>query len=129
MSMEGGGSTRALGMRVEARIAAYLADHGLNILHRNIERVGGEIDLIALDPSPDEPEVVFVEVRSRTRQDRGSPLETVGLAKQRHVIRAATAWLVEQDLWDAVAVRFDVVGVTIDRDRLRVRWIRGAYEV
>ncbi len=61
--------------------------------------------------------------------DRGLPLETVGTAKQRHVIRAATAWLVERDLWESVAVRFDVVGVTIGPDRLRVRWIPAAYEV
>jgi putative endonuclease len=127
--MDVGGSTRALGMRVEARVADYLSDRGLSILERNVERAGGEIDLIALDLRQDDPEYVFVEVRARSRMDRGSPLETVGLAKQRHVIRAATAWLVERELWERVAVRFDVVGVTIGDGRLRVRWISGAYEV
>lgn len=127
--MEPVGSTRALGLRVEARVADYLAGRGLSILERNVERAGGEIDLIALDLRLDDPEYVFVEVRSRSRMDRGSPLETVGVAKQRHVIRAATAWLVERELWETVAVRFDVVGVTIGDGRLRVRWIPGAYEV
>ncbi|MGH1346106.1 MAG: YraN family protein [Nannocystales bacterium] len=126
--MEPAASTRALGLRVEARVAEYLHERGLSILERNVERAGGEIDLIALDLRLDDPEYVFVEVRSRSRVDRGSPLETVGVAKQRHVVRAATAWLVERDLWEAVAVRFDVVGVTISPHRLRVRWIRDAYE-
>lgn len=127
--MEPVGSTRALGLRVEARVADYLAGRGLRILERNVERAGGEIDLIALDLRLDDPEYVFVEVRSRSRMDRGSPLETVGIAKQRHVIRAATAWLLERELWETVAVRFDVVGVTIGDSQLRVRWIPGAYEV
>lgn len=115
-------------MRVEARVADYLSGRGLRILERNVERAGGEIDLIALDLRLEDPEYVFVEVRARSRLDRGSPLETVGVAKQRHVIRAATAWLVERELWETVAVRFDVVGVTIGDGRLRIRWISGAYE-
>jgi putative endonuclease len=126
--MEDGESTRALGMRVEGRVADYLVGRGLSILERNVERAGGEIDLIALDLRLKDPEYVFIEVRSRSRTDRGSPLETVSVAKQRHVIRAATAWLVEHELWDAVAVRFDVVGVAIGSDTLRIRWIPGAYE-
>jgi Holliday junction resolvase-like predicted endonuclease len=39
------------------------------------------------------------------------------------VIRAATAWLVDRDLWERVPVRFDVVGVTGDR----IDWVRGAF--
>lgn len=126
--MDARGSTRELGMRVEARVADYLREHGLSILERNVERAGAEIDLIALDLRQEDPEYVFIEVRSRSRADRGSPLETVGVAKQRQVIRAATAWLVERELWDAVAVRFDVVGVAVHTQRLHVRWIRNAFE-
>ncbi len=121
-------TTRQLGQRVEARVAVYLREQGLQVLECNVERAGAEIDLIALDPRPRDPEYVFVEVRSRSRSDRGSPLETVDRGKQRQVIRAATAWLVERDLWEQVPVRFDVVGVTVDEQRLHVAWIADAFE-
>ena len=121
-------STRHFGHRVELRVAEYLGDQGLSVLERNVERAGAEIDLIAIDGRLAEPEYVFVEVRSRTRAYRGSPLETVDRDKQRQIVRAATAWLVERGLWESVAVRFDVVGVTVDGDRLQLSWIADAYE-
>ncbi len=121
-------STRELGQRVEARVARYLSDEGLHVLESNVERAGAEIDLIALDPRQHDAEYVFVEVRSRSRKDRGSPLETVDRTKQRQVMRAATAWLVERELWERVPVRFDVVGVTVEGDRLHVAWITDAFE-
>ncbi|MCR9163271.1 MAG: YraN family protein [Nannocystaceae bacterium] len=121
-------STRAIGQRVEARVADYLRHQGLRILERNVERVGAEIDLIALDTRFAEPEYVFVEVRARSRVDRGTALETVDRGKQRQVVRAATAWLLEQGLWEEAAVRFDVVGVVMHGDRLRVSWLADAYE-
>lgn len=121
-------STLEVGQRVEARVADYLRHQGLRILERNVERVGAEIDLVALDTRPAEPEYVFVEVRSRSRVDRGSALETVDRDKQRQVVRAATAWLLEQGLWEQVAVRFDVIGVVMHGDRLRVSWILDAYD-
>ena len=126
--METPASTREFGQRVEARVAEYLGEQGLVVLERNVERAGAEIDLIAVDMRTAEPEYVFVEVRSRTRADRGSPLETVDRDKQRQVVRAATAWLIERELWDRAAVRSDVVGVTVVDARLRVAWIQDAYD-
>lgn len=121
-------STLEIGQRVEVRIAEYLRHQGLRILERNVERGGAEIDLIALDTRLAEPEYVFVEVRARSRVDRGSALETVDRDKQRHVVRAATAWLLEQGLWEQVAARFDVVGVVMCGERLRVSWVPNAYD-
>jgi putative endonuclease len=113
---------------VETRVAAYLREQGLQVVEQNVERAGAEVDLIAIDPTVSEPEYVFVEVRSRARADRGSPLETIDRDKRRQIVRAATAWLVERDLWEIVPVRFDVVGVTVDVSRLRVAWIRNAFD-
>lgn len=118
-------STRERGQAVEASVAELLEAHGLRIVDRNVAAAGGEVDLVALTEQNGEPLYVFVEVRSRAADDLGSPLETVDASKQRRVIRAATAWLVARDLWERVAVRFDVVGVTGDR----VDWIRSAFVV
>ncbi len=122
------GSTRDKGRVVEQRVARYLERAGLEVVARNVEIGGGEIDLVARTVRG-EPMVVFVEVRSRRHDERGDPLETVDRLKQRRVIRAATAWLVDNDLWERVAVRFDVVGVIApEGERPVVDWIAGAFE-
>lgn len=114
-------------------VAARAEARGLEIVARNVEAAGAEIDLIGRGHDGDAPLFVFIEVRSRSRDDLGTPAQTVGKAKRRHLVRAATSWLVSRDLLDRVAVRFDVVGVTWDDDapqvEAMVEWIEGAFEV
>lgn len=118
-------STRARGDAVEQKIAEHLEAHGLRVLDRNVTRTGAEVDLIALDARLVEPEYVFVEIRSRAHARRGSPLETIDRDKRSRIVRAATTWLIEQDLWERVAVRFDVVGVT---GEAHIEWIEHAFD-
>jgi putative endonuclease len=59
--------------------------------------------------------LVFVEVRSRTGEERGHPLETVNARKRARVVRAARLYL-EDNQPTATAFRFDVVGVTFACD-------------
>ncbi len=121
------GSTRERGRAVEQAVAEHLRAHGLEIVDHNFEGGGAELDLVAREPAPDgSPTYVFVEVRSRAGAEHGSPLETVDHHKQRRVVRAATAWLVAQGLWERVEVRFDVVAVELGSEPT---WIRGAFEV
>ena len=108
-------------------MAAHLQAHGLRIVDQNYTAAGAELDLVACEPDPDGAlTYVFVEVRSRASTEHGSPLETIDVAKQRRVIRAATAWLVAHDLWERVEVRFDVVAVELDTNALT--WLRHAFE-
>lgn len=129
-------STRDRGRREEDRVARFLRDHGLVIVDQNVDIAGAELDLIASSGEGAERTVVFVEVRSRTRTERGSPLETVDGRKRRQIVRAATAWLVREGLWERTAVRFDVVGVVgsptdrgPDNDEApEIQWIPGAFD-
>ncbi len=116
-------STTARGRVAEDAVADHLVRHGLEVIDRNVCAAGGEVDLIAREGEP--PTYVFAEVRSRATAAHGSPLETVGRAKQRRIIRAATAWLVARDLWERVEVRFDVVAVVGGEI---LTWVRGAFE-
>jgi len=59
--------------------------------------------------------LVFVEVRSRTGEERGHPLETVNARKRARVVRAARLYL-EAAQPSATAFRFDVAGVTFACD-------------
>lgn len=125
-------STHERGLAIEAKVAEHLERAGLEILARNVTLVHAELDIVARErTSSGEVLYVFVEVRSRSDGEHGLPLETIGPNKQRHIIRAATAWLVQHDLWERVPVRFDVVGVTGPHDgsldALEIEWLRNAF--
>ncbi len=130
MASRRGESTRARGQGAEREAAEFLRARGLEILDVNVHVGGGEIDLVARVSNADPPTVVFVEVRSRQDLRRGTPIETIGRRKRAHLIRAATAWLVERGLWEQVAVRFDVVGIVLGERRIerRVEWIVNAFD-
>ena len=123
------GSTRDRGARAESYVVELARERGLTVLARNVEAAGVEIDIVAKQPG--QPDIyVFIEVRSRADNARGRPVETVGPAKQARLIKGATAWLVDEGLWERVQVRFDVVGVTWpDEQAPEIEWIAGAFEV
>jgi putative endonuclease len=101
----------ATGARAEALAALLLEARGYRIIERNWRRPEGELDLVAYDRGI----LVFVEVRSRTGEERGHPLETVNARKRARVVRAARLYL-EATQPAATAFRFDVVGVTFASD-------------
>ena len=108
------GARPATGRRAEDLAAALLESRGLRIVARNWRRdgrEGGEIDIVADDGGT----CIFVEVRSRTGEERGHPLEAVTSRKRAHVIRAARLYLAEE-MPRAAGYRFDVVGVTFWND-------------
>ena len=55
--------------------------------------------------------LAFVEVKSKSGDRVGDPLEMVGPEKQRRVRRAAEAWLAAHPEAAALEARFDVVAV------------------
>ena len=101
----------AVGARAEDLAALLLETRGYRIIERNWRRPEGELDLVAHDQGV----LVFVEVRSRTGEERGNPLETVNARKRARVVRAARLYL-EAAQPAATAFRFDVVGVIFPSD-------------
>jgi putative endonuclease len=114
--------------------ARFLEARGLLVVDRNVRAGGVELDLVALVPAGQHDRVdtyVFVEVRSREDDRAGLPEETVDAHKQSRLRRGATAWLVGRDLWEQVAVRFDVVSVLVgdpQAEAPRITWIPGAFD-
>jgi putative endonuclease len=101
----------AVGRRAEDLAASLLDSRGYRIIERNWRRPEGELDLVADARGV----LVFVEVRSRTGEDRGHPLETVNARKRARVVRAARLYL-EAAQPTATTFRFDVVGITFSSD-------------
>ena len=101
----------SLGARGEAVAARYLKRKGYKIVARGQRDRLGEIDLIAVDPAPARRGVVFVEVKTRTSDQAGRPVEAVDLRKQRQLTRVCLTYLKRHDLLECRA-RFDIVAVT-----------------
>jgi putative endonuclease len=98
-----------LGARGEKLACAFLRRGGYKILYRNFRaRHGGEVDIVCRDDDT----LVFVEVKTRTREDFGRPVEAVNAAKRKLISRGALAWLQLLDNPD-ILVRFDVVEIVL----------------
>ena len=101
-----------LGTRGENLACQFLKKNGYKILFRNFKgRTGGEIDVVCRDRDT----LVFVEVKTRTREDFGRPVEAVNREKRDRIARGGLAWLRLLDDPD-ILFRFDVVEVIIADD-------------
>ena len=102
----------------------YLKRNGYKVLFRNFRGgSGGEIDVVCRDSDT----LVFVEVKTRGREDFGRPVEAVDREKQKRISRGALAWLRMLDNPD-ILFRFDVVEVVImNSAKPRVELIKNAF--
>lgn len=115
---------RALrGAQGEQLAARFLRRHGYKILYRNFRGgTGGEIDIVCRDRDT----LVFVEVKTRTSEDFGRPIETIRSEQRHRISRGGLAWLRMLDKPD-VLFRFDVVEVVMTADEPRLELIKNAF--
>jgi putative endonuclease len=99
---------RALGEYGERVAAAHLRSLGMVVLARNWRCRFGEIDLVARDGST----LVICEVKTRTSDAHGTPIEAVAGRKAARLRRLAAHWLDVHDV-EPAAVRIDVVSVVV----------------
>jgi putative endonuclease len=112
-----------LGIDGERLACAELKRRGYTILAQRYRARLGEIDVIAGHDGV----VVFVEVKTRTREDFGGGAIAVTQQKQRTIVRVAQDYLVRHRLHD-VPCRFDVVVVDVSDATPRVDLIPGAFD-
>ncbi|MDQ3696582.1 MAG: YraN family protein [Gemmatimonadota bacterium] len=114
--------TQALGELGERIAEQWMRRKGWRLVGRRFRNGHRDIDLIV----EGEDTVVFVEVKARRRCDRGDPVESVGWRKQRQLARSAQVWI-DRFGRPGQAYRFDVVGVLLVDDRVRVRHVENAF--
>lgn len=120
---------RRIGQMAEELVARRLRAAGWEILERNARTRHGELDIVARDGRA----LVFVEVKAgREGAAFGPerPVLAVDRRKQQRVRRLATAWMAERrDLPPYADIRFDAVGVSVDRSGrvVDVEHIRAAF--
>ena len=78
---------KQLGDNAEETARQYLEQKGYRTVQKNFRCKTGEIDLIMQK----EDYLIFVEVRSRSHNRYGEPLETVEYTKQKKIKRASKA--------------------------------------
>lgn len=113
-----------LGRRGEDLAEEFLRAQAFEIVARNFRCRAGEIDLVALDGRA----LVFVEVRSRRGERRGTGLESVTARKQAQVARVAQYFLAGRG-WSEREARFDVIGIDFAADPPELEHVRAAFDV
>jgi putative endonuclease len=111
----------ALGERIAER---WLRGKGWRLVGRRFRSGRRDIDLIV----EGEDLVVFIEVKARQGLEGGDPVEAVGWRKRRHLERSARVWM-DRYGRPGQAYRFDVIGVVVDGDSVRIRHVENAFVV
>ena len=92
-----------VGVSAESRAAAYLTGRGYAIAARRFKSRVGEVDIVARRG----PELVFVEVKARSRLDDAAL--SVTPRQQKRIVAAAEAWLADHPDDGLRDIRFDVI--------------------
>jgi len=97
---------RALGARGEEAVAAWYLEHGYEILARNWRCRAGELDLVVRRGRT----FVFCEVKTRSSDAFGAPVEAITRDKQVRLRHLAARWLEDAPM-RPTDIRFDVASV------------------
>lgn len=97
--------TGKLGERIAEK---FLISRRFLILKKNFSTPFGEIDLVAKDGNF----TVFVEVKTRTSEEFGSPVSAITKAKQKRILKNCQFYLNKYRLYDRPC-RIDIIGINL----------------
>lgn len=121
--MEEEQNKKKIGAKYEQIACEYLKENGVTVLERNFRCRQGEIDIIGHH----EGYLVFVEVKYRATQNKGSAAEAVTVYKQRKICRVADFYRYCHKLGDNCPVRYDVVAIQKETEGNKLTWYRDAF--
>ncbi|MBK8249462.1 MAG: YraN family protein [Gemmatimonadetes bacterium] len=113
-----------LGIVGEQIAERWLRRRGWRVLHRRYRSGHRDIDLVAERDGL----VTFVEVKTRRGAAFGGPVAAVNWRKQRELARSAHTW-VDRFGRRGESYRFDVVGVLVNGEVVRVRHVENAFSL
>jgi putative endonuclease len=117
---------QTMGIRGERVAEKWLRVHGWDVAERRFRNGHRDIDIVATQQKADGRTVAFVEVKTRKSADFGGPVSAVNWRKQRELSRSAKVWMSRfQKPGDTF--RFDVIGVILEAERVRVQHIENAF--
>ena len=110
-----------IGKRGEALALDFLKERGYKIEVINWRYKKAEVDIMAWKDDV----FVVAEVKTRTSTEFEHPKEAVAIGKQKHIIRAADAYIQENGIENEC--RFDVVSVLIKGNNIDIEHIIDAF--
>jgi putative endonuclease len=110
---------RSTGKAGEDHAAQWLVRHGFTIIDRNWRCARGEVDIVARQGDA----IVFVEVKTRTGQRAGHPLEAVTAQKVARLRQLVPAWFHAHRDQTARTIRIDCVAVTMIDDHVAIQHV------
>lgn len=110
-----------LGERIAER---WLRRAGWRIIQRRFRSGHRDIDLVV----EREGTVAFVEVKARRGSRFGQPVEAVNWRKQKELCKSARVWI-DRHGRPLEVYRFDVIGVLLENERVRIRHVPDAFRV
>jgi putative endonuclease len=110
-----------LGKMGEAAAASFLKSTGYNIIKQNWMWNKAELDIIA----EKDDKIVVTEVKTRGEDHLVDPIKAITPKKQKQIVKAANAYITENDLHNEV--RFDVITVVFNRNRPEIEHIEDAF--
>lgn len=111
-----------LGRLGEDEALLYLTQKGYRLLHRNWRVAHYEIDIVAEWYG----EIVFVEVKTRSKEDSLAAKEAVDLHKKKNLIAAGRAYLDYYYLRD-VPYSYDIITVIGSKPPFEITHYQNAY--
>ena len=85
------------------------------IVEQNFNSIAGELDIIASTGKT----LVFIEVKTRTSDDFGSPSESIGTGKILRIRETASWYLSKKDESGFQDYRFDIISIMIKKNKIR----------
>lgn len=114
----------SLGERGETAACGFLKTRGYEILEKNYKCKLGEIDVIARRQG----RLAFVEIKTRTSVQFGTPQEAVDLRKQEKIFKIAQ-WYLKEKKMPKSPIAFDVVAILWREGQApEIRLIADAFE-
>lgn len=112
----------SFGLTGERIAERWLRTQGWRIVYRRFRAGRRDIDLVAERDGT----VAFVEVKARRGDTFGGPVAAVGWRKQRELSRSAKVWI-DRHGQPQEDYRFDVIGVLVAGQRVRVSHVPNAF--
>lgn len=113
---------QALGLLGERIAARWLRRSGWSVVAHRFRNGHRDVDLVMRQGET----VAFVEVKTRQDAGFGGPVEAVTFRKQRELGRSARVW-VDRFGCEGLNYRFDVIGVLIIGQNVRIRHVPDAF--
>jgi putative endonuclease len=98
----------------EDNACEYLKELNFKILERNYRKTYGEIDIIAIEKDV----LCFIEVKTRTSNQFGSPLEAITYFKLKSLIKTAQYYKMTHKNFPE-SLRIDAVSVTLNGSEIQ----------